>query len=128
MRFPHGVVSTQVPVHPTPLYEAVGALLIAGPLWWWGRRTDGEALFGGYLVLSGAARLLVELVRTNQPVVFGLTQPQLWAILSMLVGGVLLTRCTLRSRSGGSGRVRPARSFGVPFQGSPSSDLRRSRP
>ncbi|HEX2896265.1 MAG TPA: prolipoprotein diacylglyceryl transferase [Marmoricola sp.] len=126
MRFPYGVVSTQVPVHPGPLYEAVAALLIAGLLWWWGRHADGEAVFGGYLVLSGVARLLVELVRTNQPVLVGLTQPQLWAILSMLVGVVLLTRSALRSRPGGSGRIPHARSFGVPVHASPSSDLDRS--
>ena len=90
MTFPNGVVATNVPVHPTPLYEAIGALAIAGLLWFLGRRTSGPALFGWYLVLSGAARFLVEFLRTNDPVVLGLTQPQLWAVASVAGGTALL--------------------------------------
>lgn len=36
MTFPNGVVATDVPVDPTPLYEALSALAIAGFLWWLG--------------------------------------------------------------------------------------------
>ena len=101
MTFPNGVVSTNVPVHPTPLYEAIGALAIAGILWWLGRRAGGPAVFAWYLVLSGAARLAVEFLRTNTPAVLGLTQPQLWALAGM-VGGVALLAAATR-RSGGAG-------------------------
>lgn len=93
MAFPNGVVATDVPVHPTPLYEAIAALAIAGVLWWLGRHgTDGPALFGWYLLFSGVARFLVEFLRTNDPVLLGLTQPQLWAAGGALAGLVLLAR------------------------------------
>lgn len=38
MTFPHGVVPTNVPVHPTPLYEALAAVGIAAVLWARGKR------------------------------------------------------------------------------------------
>lgn len=88
--FPHGVVSTTVPVHPAPLYEAAAAVLIAAGLWRLGARAHGWVLFGWYLLLSGAARWLVELVRTNEPVLAGMTQPQLWALVSAAVGVALI--------------------------------------
>ena len=90
MTFPNGVVATDVPVHPTPLYEALGALVIAALLWWLGRLyTNGTAVFAWYLILSGAARFLVEYLRTNAQVFAGLTQPQLWS-LALAVGGIVL--------------------------------------
>lgn len=93
MRFPSGVVPTDVPVHPTPLYEAIAALAIAGVLWWVARRgVRGAAVFGLYLVLSGAARFSVELLRLNDAAWLGLTQPQLWAVLGAAAGGGLLMR------------------------------------
>ena len=91
MAFPHGVVPTTVPVHPTPLYEAITAVLIAAVLWAVARRTSaGGVVFGAYLVLSGVSRFLVETVRINQPALLGLTQPQLWSIVSILVGASLM--------------------------------------
>lgn len=90
MRFPNGVVATDVPVHPTPLYEALAAVAVAGTLWLMGKRWAPPAVFGAYLVLSGAARFMVEIVRTNDPVLLGMTQPQLWSIASVLVGTVII--------------------------------------
>lgn len=92
MRFPSGVVATDIPVHPTPLYEAIAAAVIAVALWKLGRRLPPLAVFGAYLVLSGVSRFLVEFLRINDPVILGLTQPQLWAILSILAGTILTTR------------------------------------
>lgn len=94
MAFPNGVVATDVPVHPTPLYEAAGALAIAGLLWWLGRRVSGPALFGWYLILSGIARFLVEFLRINDTVVLGLTQAQLWAAVGAVVGVGLIVRAS----------------------------------
>ncbi len=99
MRFPNGVVATDVAVHPTPLYEALAALLIAVVLWRLGRRVPGPAVFGCYLLLSGVARFLVEFLRTNTAAVLGLTQPQLWAAASVLVGVALIARSSRRSGS-----------------------------
>jgi phosphatidylglycerol:prolipoprotein diacylglycerol transferase len=99
MRFPNGVVATDIAVHPTPLYEALAALLIAVVLWRLGRRIPGPVVFGWYLLLSGVARFLVEFLRTNTAAVLGLTQPQVWTAASVLVGVALIARS---SRSSGS--------------------------
>ncbi|NMR19493.1 prolipoprotein diacylglyceryl transferase [Cellulomonas fimi] len=90
MAFPDGVVATGVPVHPTPLYEALAALAIAVVLSRLGRRLTGPTVFGWYLALSGVARLLVETVRINDPVLLGLTPPQLWSIVSIVAGVVIV--------------------------------------
>lgn len=87
--FPHGVVATDVPVHPTPVYEALAALGIAALLALASRRTSALRVAALYLVLSGTARFLVELLRTNDPVVAGLTQPQLWSLVGLVAAVVL---------------------------------------
>ena len=92
MTFSSGVVPTTVPVHPTPLYETAASLVIAGVLWALARRWNPPAIFGAYLVLSGISRFLVEMLRINEPALFGLTQPQLWSIVSIAAGAVLIAR------------------------------------
>lgn len=63
---------TLVPVHPTALYESVFAFVLAGLLWAVRMRMAPVAVFGLYAVLSGVARLLVEEVRINKPVLLGM--------------------------------------------------------
>lgn len=92
MAFPNGEVPTTVPVYPTPLYESLTAFLTAGILWSLGRRAAGVVVFSWYLILSGAARFLVEILRINHRVLLGLSQPQLWAIVEVCAGGLLLLR------------------------------------
>lgn len=92
MAFPNGAMPVQVPVHPAQLYEALGAFVIAGILWALGRRMGPVSVFGSYLALSGAARVAVEMVRINNPVLFGLTEAQLLGVISIIVGAVLIAR------------------------------------
>ncbi|GHS87375.1 hypothetical protein AGMMS50218_09110 [Actinomycetota bacterium] len=100
--FPHGMVPTDVPVHPTPLYEALAAVVIATALWALQRRTRPPLeVFGAYLVLSGVSRLAVEYLRINEPVLLGLTQPQLWAVAGAVVGITLVVRGRLGARRPG---------------------------
>ena len=80
-------------VHPTPLYETAVYLLIFAVLW--SRRTAPHqpgALFGGYLLLAGIARFLLEFVRVNTPVFLGLSQAQGISVLLALIGVVILLR------------------------------------
>jgi len=98
MTFPNGVVPTNVPVHPTPLYEALAAVVIATLLLALGRHWNPPAVFGAYLVLSGISRFLVEFLRVNEPALLGLTQPQLWALVSLLTGVVLIVRTQYLNR------------------------------
>ena len=117
MTFAHGAVPTTVPVHPTPLYEALAAVGIAAVLWALGKRWNPAAVFGAYLALSGISRFLVEFLRINETALLGLTQPQLWALVSLMIGVVLIvrTQCGNRPRRlaaepPGSGEAASARS------------------
>src|SRR5262249_52353996 len=82
-------------VHPTPLYEffvwcavglllwRLGALALAKP------RPAGE-LFCLYLILTGSARFLMELIRINPPWILGLSNAQVASAISMIGGLALL--------------------------------------
>lgn len=85
-----GMVTTNGPVHPTPAYEALAAFAIAALLWSLRKRVAPGVVFGSYLILSGTARFLVEVVRTNDDLVLGATQPQLWSLVLVAIGAGLL--------------------------------------
>lgn len=84
--FPNGTVPTTIPVHPTPAYEAIIAFALAGLLWAVRRRWTPQQRIATYLIGSGAARALVEVVRINDQVLLGLTQPQIWSIVLIIMG------------------------------------------
>jgi phosphatidylglycerol---prolipoprotein diacylglyceryl transferase len=92
---PHGLVPTPpgVKVEPTPIYELIVALLIAWVLW---RRGAPERpkplgqLTGEYLVLTGLARFLVEFIRINPKLYFGMSNAQVASIGSMIAGMLLI--------------------------------------
>ena len=93
MSFPNGIepTATGVRVHPTPLYELAAELLIGAWLWWRGGKKRGTgAIVGEYLVLSGVARFLVEFVRRNPKVLWGLSNAQLASAGSVVVGIALI--------------------------------------
>jgi phosphatidylglycerol:prolipoprotein diacylglycerol transferase len=92
MAYPNGEVPTTDRVHPTPVYETLAGLLIFALLWRLRDRLSPARLFGLYLVLAGGERFLVELIRRNDAVVAGLTQPQLFAAASVAAGALLLGR------------------------------------
>lgn len=94
--FSNAIVPTSVPVHPTPLYETLAAVVITLVLWQLERRLAPLGVFGAYLVLSGVSRFLVEILRINTPVLGPLTQPQLWALLGIGVGAVMIARAGRR--------------------------------
>jgi phosphatidylglycerol:prolipoprotein diacylglycerol transferase len=87
MTFPHGIEPTLVPVYPTPLYEFGAGLLIGAFLWWRGGKQHGTgAIVGQYLVLSGTARFLVEFIRRNPKVLWGLSNAQMASAGSVALG------------------------------------------
>ena len=82
-------------VQPTPIYEFAYALLIGWWLWKRGSKPLPLGLLTGeYLVLSGIGRFLVEFVRINPRLYWGMSNAQVAALGSVAVGGVmmLLTR------------------------------------
>ena len=102
MSFPKGVMPTTITcveqgwpsncrVHPTPIYEFLAWCAIGALLWYLGgkatRRPQGQGLiFCAYLILTGIARYLVEIIRINERVFLGLTNAQIVSILSVLAG------------------------------------------
>ena len=87
MAFPNGLQPILVPVYPTPLYEFTAGLLIG----WWLWRRGGKphatgAILGQYLILTGIARFLVEFIRRNPHVLWGLSNAQLASAGAVIVG------------------------------------------
>lgn len=89
MAYPDGTTPTTVEVQPTPVFETVAMGLIALVLWNLRDRYRPGVLFAIYLVLAGVERLLIEIIRRNEAIVAGLTQPQLISV-GMIAGGVAL--------------------------------------
>ncbi len=112
MAFPHGIEPTTVPVYPTPLYE-LGAGLAIG-LWLWlrlGKPHPTGAILGQYLALSGMARFLVEFIRRNPKVLWGLSNAQLASAGAVVIGIALtswaLTRPVHAKEEGREKTARP---------------------
>jgi len=99
MAFPHGTLPTTVPVHPTPLYEAIAAFVVGALLWRLRTRLRPAALFALFAVLQGLSRFLVEFLRINDRVLVGLSQPQLWSLVLIAIGLIVGYR-TMRSPEG----------------------------
>lgn len=90
MAYPEGTVATDVPVHPTPIYETVAMGLITYALWRLRFSFRPGLLFALYLVLAGVERFLIEFIRRNDEVALGLTQAQVLSIVMVLAGGIWL--------------------------------------
>lgn len=90
MSYPHGEVPTTQRVHPTPVYETLAGLIIFAVIWRLRHRLSAVRLFAVYLVASGAERFAVEFLRVNEPVMVGLTQPQLFGLALALAGATVL--------------------------------------
>jgi phosphatidylglycerol---prolipoprotein diacylglyceryl transferase len=76
-----------VRVHPAPIYETILYLGVFAILWSARKKVQVEGrIFYLYLILAGACRFLVEFVRINPRVLFGLSEAQLIAIGMIAVG------------------------------------------
>jgi phosphatidylglycerol:prolipoprotein diacylglycerol transferase len=91
MAFPEGLPPTTDRVHPTQIYEALALFALTGILLWLRRRgARDRAVFGAYLLAAGCLRFLIELVRVNVVVAFGMTTAQLFSVGLMVAGAALL--------------------------------------
>jgi phosphatidylglycerol:prolipoprotein diacylglycerol transferase len=90
MAYPEGTVPTEVPVHPTPIYETLAMALVTYVLWRLRFSFRPGLLFALYLVLAGAERFLVEFVRRNEELALGLTQAQFLSVVMIAAGGAWL--------------------------------------
>lgn len=87
-----------VRVHPTPIYEFIVAIFIFWILWRLGawalqRKAPNGIIFAAYLVLTGIARFLVEIIRINPRSFLGMTNAQAASVVSVLAGIALIVYC-----------------------------------
>jgi phosphatidylglycerol:prolipoprotein diacylglycerol transferase len=98
-----GIVATKVGelVHPTSLYELAFAVIAFFILWSLRKkmRYNGQ-LFYIYLILAGIPRLLVEFIRLNPRIIFGLSQAQIISIIMIIAGTVMLYINKNKGRTG----------------------------
>jgi phosphatidylglycerol:prolipoprotein diacylglycerol transferase len=98
--FPEGLPPTTARVHPTQLYEFASLVAITGVLLALRRRgTPDRTVVAAYLILAGGMRFLVEMVRVNQVVAFGLTTAQVFSVALVVAGLSLAVK---------SGKAQPA--------------------
>jgi phosphatidylglycerol:prolipoprotein diacylglycerol transferase len=85
------LVPTTDLVQPTPVYELLYSVALA---WWLWRRAKSKppvsVITGEYLVLSGIGRFLVEFVRINPRLYWGMSNAQVAALGSILAGAALV--------------------------------------
>lgn len=87
--YPNGIVPDNTPLHPTPIYELLAAVLIFYFLWKLGRKNKPVGyVFMVYFILTGIARLLVEFIRLNPHILFGLSFAQLISI-GLIIAGLI---------------------------------------
>jgi phosphatidylglycerol:prolipoprotein diacylglycerol transferase len=90
---PHGALVdgffAGVRVHPAPIYEVIIYVAIFALLWSMRKRATFEGqLLCLYLILGGAARFLVEFVRINPRIAWGLSEAQLISIVMIISGAM----------------------------------------
>jgi len=95
--FPHGLVPTApgVLVQPTPIFELIFSLALAWFIWQLGKKARSVGwITGVYLVISGAGRFLVEMIRINPKIYWPksayATSNAQAAALGSVVAGILL--------------------------------------
>jgi phosphatidylglycerol:prolipoprotein diacylglycerol transferase len=91
VRFPQGLPPTDVPVHPTQLYEAAFLAVLAWLLIRWRRRgMNDQWVLGMYLLLAGGFRFLLEFVRVNVRVFGPFTVAHSFAAIVAIIGAAIV--------------------------------------
>ena len=100
MAFPNGTVPTDVPVHPTPIYETLMSCAFFGILWSQRRKFEATpgALFGASLVALGVERFIAEFWRITPRVLGWMTAAQFFSIAAFILGIALILWMRTRPR------------------------------
>jgi len=85
--FPNGLPPTNIPVHPTQIYEMMMYFIVFLYLRYrkHNKIFTGELIFE-YLFLVGFSRFMIEFIRVNPKYIFGLTGAQYISIIMISVG------------------------------------------
>jgi len=90
-------------VFPTPIYETIVSLILAGILWGLRKKmTIPGTLFALYLIMNGVERFFIEKIRVNDVIDLGFvqgTQAEFISVLTVLAGIALWIVLYKRSRS-----------------------------
>lgn len=91
--FPEGLPPTDVPVHPTQLYEALALVPVIWLLLRSRRaRANDARVLGLYLLLTGTVRFAIEFIRVNERVAGPLSLAHLASLAAAAAGTLLLTK------------------------------------
>ena len=92
MAFPNGTVPTDVPVHPTPIYETLISFAFFGILWSQRRKLEATSgvLFGASLILMAVERFPMEFWRLTPRVWGWMTGAQLFSIFAFIAGFIFI--------------------------------------
>ena len=126
MAFPNGTVPTDVPVHPTPIYESLMSFAFFGILWSQRHRFQNVpgTTFGLSLILLGVERFIAEFWRITPRVLGWMSAAQIFSIVALIVGsGMILW---MRTRPRAVEDTAPAEAS-TPVVEKPSSPPRRRR-
>jgi len=100
MAFPDGLVPTNVPVHPTPLYDIALNLIFFSVLWNLRKRNyPNGTIFGMYLIAAGTERFITEFWRNTAKIAFGwVTMAQMISLVLIVSGFFLINWAVNRGR------------------------------
>ena len=111
--FPEGLPPTDVPVHPTMIYEAIGLISIAAVLFSLRRRGAADrSVVGAYLVMTALTRFVIQWIRVYDPVAGPLGFAHLAALAAMAAGMYLLLMRSAEPNRGTTRRARTQRPSG----------------
>jgi phosphatidylglycerol:prolipoprotein diacylglycerol transferase len=112
MAFPNGLVPTNVPVHPTPLYDIALNMIFFSVLWNLRKRNyPNGTIFGMYLIAAGAERFITEFWRNTAKIAFGwMTMAQMISIALIISGFFLI------NWAAGHSATAPVRMAGTPIE------------
>jgi phosphatidylglycerol:prolipoprotein diacylglycerol transferase len=98
------------PVHPTELYSAFNSFLVAGILLaYFSMGPAAGRVFGLMLILEGASRYVMEMIRVEPAVVWKMSFSMVLSAIFVVLGIVMWWGCgRLGKRSGGRVEVAPA--------------------
>ncbi|NOZ09113.1 MAG: prolipoprotein diacylglyceryl transferase [FCB group bacterium] len=101
--FPKGAPPTDIPVHPTQLYEVIlyGIIFIFLYRRRFKNRFEGE-LISYYLILVGIARFFVEFIRTNTKYFLNLSGAQYISVIMVIIGSIVLYKNRYRKADNSS--------------------------
>lgn len=90
--FPKGLPPTEVPVHPTQIYEAICLGLLGWLLLRWrSAHVADRQVLGRYLLVAGGVRFAIEFIRVNDRVLWGLTVAHLVSLVLITIGIALMS-------------------------------------